>query len=56
LNFDLIAARAHSARPTGQKDLNPAVRPLRVVRVVDAGQRHSSVGNFWSAYRDLVIG
>lgn len=41
---DLIAARAYPTRATGRKDLHPAVRPLRVVRVMDAGQSHSSVG------------
>lgn len=41
---DLIASRAYSTRATARKDLNTAVRPLRVVRVVDAGQSHGSVG------------
>ena len=41
---DLIAACAHSAGATGLKHINSAARPLRVVRVVDAGQSHSSVG------------
>lgn len=41
---DLIAARTYPARAAGQNDHNTTVRPLRVVRVVDAGQSHGSVG------------
>jgi len=41
---DLIAAHAHSTGAARQKHINSAVRPLRVVRVVDAGQNSGSVG------------
>lgn len=41
---DFVAARAQSVGATRLNLHNSAVRPLRVVRVVDAGQSQSGVG------------